>query len=37
MKLTPTMSQTIEGTQPHRFAAVITPTMGPAAAIDLKW
>ena len=36
MKLTPIISQRIEGSQPHKLAAVMTPTMGPAAAIDLK-
>jgi hypothetical protein len=37
MKLTPTISHKMAGTHPHRFVAVITPTIGPAAAIDLKW
>ena len=37
MKLTPAISQTIAGSQPQRLVAVITPTIGPAAAIDLKW
>ena len=25
------------GSHPHRVAATMAPTMGPAAAIDLKW
>jgi hypothetical protein len=37
MKVTPTISQTIAGSQPQMLAAVMTPTIGPAAAIDLKW
>ncbi len=26
-----------DGNQPQMFAAVMGPTIGPAAAIDLKW
>jgi hypothetical protein len=36
MKATPPMSQSIAGSQPHRVAATIAPTIGPAAAMDLK-
>src|SRR6267143_6130961 len=34
---TPISSHKMEGVHPHRLTPVITPTMGPAAAIDLKW
>src|SRR5512140_1827891 len=37
MKLTPTPRETRAGNQPQMLAAVIGPTIGPAAAIDLKW
>ncbi len=30
------MSHKMDGSQPHRLVAAITPTIGPAAAIDLK-
>jgi len=36
MKLTPMTSHRRDGNQPHRFAAVMGPTIGPAAAMDLK-
>jgi hypothetical protein len=36
MKVTPSISQRIDGSHPHSSAAVITPTIGPAAATDLK-
>jgi hypothetical protein len=36
MKLTPMISQASAGDHPQIFAAVMGPTMGPAAAIDLK-
>src|SRR5437870_1761156 len=31
------ISHRMAGSQPHRLVAAITPTIGPAAAIDLKW
>jgi hypothetical protein len=36
MKLTPITSQRSDGSHPQMLAAVMTPTIGPAAAIDLK-
>src|SRR5712692_2970572 len=37
MNITPRNSQTIDGSQPQMLAAVMAPTIGPAAAMDLKW
>src|SRR2546426_12241690 len=37
MNDTPRTSQMIAGSQPQRLAATMAPTIGPAAAIDLKW
>ena len=37
MNITPSTSQTRLGNHPQSAAAVMAPTIGPAAAIDLKW
>ncbi len=36
MNATPPMSQIMAGNQPHNVVATMAPTIGPAAAMDLK-